>query len=146
MGIYEKGFERPSPIQEESIPIALTGSDILARAKNGTGKTAAFCVPALEKIDQDNNVIQGRFPLHCLRDALKSSRMDYTLLCLSSVLVACCLLSLVSTQQCLAYISFSKELKLCEAPRILCVTIKYSLFIFLIVNLLFIDNYLAKLC
>ena len=52
MGIYEKGFERPSPIQEESIPIALTGSDILARAKNGTGKTAAFCIPALEKIDQ----------------------------------------------------------------------------------------------
>lgn len=33
MGIYEKGFERPSPIQEESIPIALTGRDILARAK-----------------------------------------------------------------------------------------------------------------
>jgi ATP-dependent RNA helicase DDX6/DHH1 len=59
MGIYEKGFERPSPIQEESIPIALTGSDILARAKNGTGKTAAFCIPALEKIDQDSNVIQG---------------------------------------------------------------------------------------
>ncbi|KAK4769791.1 hypothetical protein SAY87_030323 [Trapa incisa] len=58
MGIYEKGFERPSPIQEESIPIALTGSDVLARAKNGTGKTAAFCIPALEKIDQDNNVIQ----------------------------------------------------------------------------------------
>ncbi|AES80121.1 putative RNA helicase [Medicago truncatula] len=58
MGIYEKGFERPSPIQEESIPIALTGSDILARAKNGTGKTAAFSIPALEKIDQDNNIIQ----------------------------------------------------------------------------------------
>nr|CAB3447359.1 unnamed protein product [Digitaria exilis] len=61
MGIYEKGFERPSPIQEESIPIALTGSDILARAKNGTGKTAAFCIPALEKIDQDKNAIQGAF-------------------------------------------------------------------------------------
>lgn len=58
MGIYEKGFERPSPIQEESIPIALTGSDILARAKNGTGKTAAFCIPALEKIDPDYNAIQ----------------------------------------------------------------------------------------
>ncbi|PWA96332.1 DEAD-box ATP-dependent RNA helicase 6 [Artemisia annua] len=58
MGIYEKGFERPSPIQEESIPIALTGSDILARAKNGTGKTAAFCIPALEKIDTDINKIQ----------------------------------------------------------------------------------------
>ncbi|GKD03509.1 DEAD-box ATP-dependent RNA helicase 8, partial [Tanacetum coccineum] len=38
MGIYEKGFEKPSPIQEESIHIALTGSDILARANNGTGK------------------------------------------------------------------------------------------------------------
>ncbi|GKB31260.1 DEAD-box ATP-dependent RNA helicase 8-like protein [Tanacetum coccineum] len=58
MGIYEKGFERPSPIQEESIPIALTGSDILARAKNGTGKTAAFCIPALEKIDTEKNAIQ----------------------------------------------------------------------------------------
>ncbi|CAI7891187.1 unnamed protein product [Closterium sp. NIES-53] len=58
MGIYERGFERPSPIQEESIPIALTGRDILARAKNGTGKTAAFSIPALEKIDPSRNVIQ----------------------------------------------------------------------------------------
>jgi len=59
MGIYEKGFERPSPIQEESIPIALTGRDILARAKNGTGKTAAFCIPVLEKVDTTKNMIQG---------------------------------------------------------------------------------------
>lgn len=50
MGIFEKGFEKPSPIQEESIPIALAGRDILARAKNGTGKTAAFCIPVLEKV------------------------------------------------------------------------------------------------
>jgi DEAD/DEAH box helicase len=59
MGIYEKGFEKPSPIQEESIPIALTGRDILARAKNGTGKTAAFSIPVLEKIDTTRNEIQG---------------------------------------------------------------------------------------
>ena len=59
MGIYEKGFEQPSPIQEESIPIALTGRDILARAKNGTGKTAAFAIPILERIDNTKNVIQG---------------------------------------------------------------------------------------
>lgn len=59
MGIYEKGFEQPSPIQEESIPIALTGRDILARAKNGTGKTAAFAIPILERIDTTKNVIQG---------------------------------------------------------------------------------------
>ena len=59
MGIYEKGFEQPSPIQEESIPIALTGRDILARAKNGTGKTAAFCIPVLEHIDTSKNCIQA---------------------------------------------------------------------------------------
>ena len=67
MGIYEKGFERPSPIQEESIPIALTGSDILARAKNGTGKTAAFCIPALEKIDPEKNAIQGELFFHTFK-------------------------------------------------------------------------------
>ena len=59
MGIYEKGFEKPSPIQEESIPIALTGRDILARAKNGTGKTAAFSIPVLERIDTSKNAIQA---------------------------------------------------------------------------------------
>jgi ATP-dependent RNA helicase DDX6/DHH1 len=59
MGIYEKGFEKPSPIQEESIPIALTGRDILARAKNGTGKTAAFSIPVLEKVDPTKNEVQG---------------------------------------------------------------------------------------
>ena len=59
MGIYEKGFEKPSLIQRKSIPIALNGSDILARAKNGTEKTAAFCIPALEKIDRDSIFIQG---------------------------------------------------------------------------------------
>jgi ATP-dependent RNA helicase DDX6/DHH1 len=45
MGIFEKGWESPSPIQEASIPIALTGRDILARAKNGTGKTGAYTIP-----------------------------------------------------------------------------------------------------
>eukprot|EP00983_Pelagomonas_calceolata_P049425 1141515-Pelagomonas_calceolata.AAC.5 len=59
MGIFEKGFEKPSPIQEESIPIALVGRDVLARAKNGTGKTAAFCIPVLEKVDTTRNAIQG---------------------------------------------------------------------------------------
>ena len=59
MGIFEMGFEKPSPIQEESIPIALAGRDILARAKNGTGKTAAFLIPLLEKIDKSKDVIQG---------------------------------------------------------------------------------------
>jgi len=47
MGIFEKGYEKPSPIQEETIPIALTGRDILARAKNGTGKCLARDTPVL---------------------------------------------------------------------------------------------------
>lgn len=51
MGLFELGFEAPSPIQEAAIPIALAGRDILARAKNGTGKTGAFLVPVLEKVD-----------------------------------------------------------------------------------------------
>ena len=58
MGIYEKGFEKPSPIQEEAIPILLQGRNILARAKNGTGKTAAFIIPCLEKVDTSKNHVQ----------------------------------------------------------------------------------------
>jgi ATP-dependent RNA helicase DDX6/DHH1 len=75
MGIYEKGFETPSPIQEESIPIALTGRDILARAKNGTGKTAAFCIPVLEKIDTSNNVIQALLLVPTRELALQTSQV-----------------------------------------------------------------------
>jgi len=58
MGIFEKGLESPSPIQEEAIPIALAGRDILARAKNGTGKTASFLIPALEKTDPQKDYVQ----------------------------------------------------------------------------------------
>ena len=74
MGIYEKGFEKPSPIQEESIPVALSGRDILARAKNGTGKTAAFTIPILNKIDTNQNYIQGQWPAST--SSLKRFRHD----------------------------------------------------------------------
>jgi len=59
MGIFEKGYEKPSPIQEQSIPIALAGRDIMARAKNGTGKTAAYLIPLLERVNPDDKKIQG---------------------------------------------------------------------------------------
>ena len=59
MGIYSMGFEKPSPVQEEAIPIALTNENLLTRAKNGTGKTAAFLIPLLEKIDVSQRHIQG---------------------------------------------------------------------------------------
>jgi ATP-dependent RNA helicase DDX6/DHH1 len=53
MGLFEMGYERPSPIQEETIPYSLLGRHILARAKNGTGKTAAFGIPTLELVSKD---------------------------------------------------------------------------------------------
>lgn len=59
LGIFEMGFEKPSPIQEEAIPAALSGKSILARAKNGTGKTGAFSIPVLERVDPSINQIQG---------------------------------------------------------------------------------------
>lgn len=58
MGIFEKGFEHPSPIQEEAIPIILAGRNVLARAKNGTGKTGSFIIPCLEKVDTSKKEIQ----------------------------------------------------------------------------------------
>jgi len=59
MAIFEKGFEKPSPIQEEAIPLALAGRNILARSKNGTGKSAAFIIPCLEKVDTSISNIQS---------------------------------------------------------------------------------------
>ncbi|KAK4685844.1 hypothetical protein P7C73_g4301, partial [Tremellales sp. Uapishka_1] len=59
MGLYTAGFEKLTPIQLASFPIALDGKDILARAKNGTGKTASFVVPILNKIDTSLSHIQA---------------------------------------------------------------------------------------
>jgi ATP-dependent RNA helicase DDX6/DHH1 len=73
MGIFEKGYERPSPIQEESIPIALAGKNILARAKNGTGKTGAFSIPMLEKIKVEDTHIQGLIIVPTRELALQTS-------------------------------------------------------------------------
>eukprot|EP01029_Cantina_marsupialis_P021253 TRINITY_DN5061_c0_g1_i1.p1 TRINITY_DN5061_c0_g1~~TRINITY_DN5061_c0_g1_i1.p1 ORF type:complete len:417 (+),score=111.48 TRINITY_DN5061_c0_g1_i1:102-1352(+) len=73
MGIFEKGFEKPSPIQEEAIPVALAGNNVLARAKNGTGKTGAFVIPILENIDPTKNEIQALVLLPTRELALQTS-------------------------------------------------------------------------
>ena len=57
--IVEKGFEKPSPVQEEVIPLALAGQNIIARAKNGTGKTAAYTIPIIERLDVKKKYIQS---------------------------------------------------------------------------------------
>jgi len=49
-GIQNAGFKIPSPIQEKAIPIILEGRDLVAQANTGTGKTAAFGLPAMDKV------------------------------------------------------------------------------------------------
>ncbi|KAK3718681.1 DExD/H-box ATP-dependent RNA helicase dhh1 [Vermiconidia calcicola] len=75
MGIFEAGFEKPSPIQEETIPVALTGRDVLARAKNGTGKTAAFVIPTLERINPKLEKTQALLLVPTRELALQTSQV-----------------------------------------------------------------------
>ncbi|CAJ1409768.1 unnamed protein product [Effrenium voratum] len=49
--LHEMGCERPSPVQLHTIPVALSGGDVIVQAKSGTGKTIAFCSVVLEGID-----------------------------------------------------------------------------------------------
>ena len=52
--VQEQGYEQPSPIQAQSIPPLLEGRDILGQAQTGTGKTAAFSLPLLTRVDANN--------------------------------------------------------------------------------------------
>ena len=54
--ISRAGFEEPSPIQSETIPLILDGRDVVGQAHTGTGKTAAFALPILQKITQRDGV------------------------------------------------------------------------------------------
>ena len=49
--VTEMGFEQASPIQAKSIPIAMEGKDMIGQAQTGTGKTAAFGIPVLQRVD-----------------------------------------------------------------------------------------------
>ena len=57
--VTEMGFEEASPIQSETIPIILSGKDVIGQAQTGTGKTAAFAIPVIEKLDIDSGFIQA---------------------------------------------------------------------------------------
>jgi ATP-dependent RNA helicase RhlE len=48
--LHDKNYQHPTPIQEQAIPVALTGSDLLGLAQTGTGKTAAFAIPIIEQL------------------------------------------------------------------------------------------------
>lgn len=59
-----EGYEKPSPIQEQAIPSALAGRDVLGCAQTGTGKTAAFAVPILQRLSE--RPVGGRRPIRAL--------------------------------------------------------------------------------
>ncbi|MEZ7646897.1 DEAD/DEAH box helicase [Streptococcus constellatus] len=57
--IDKAGFVEASPIQEQTIPLAMAGKDVIGQAQTGTGKTAAFGFPTLEKIDTEDPTVQA---------------------------------------------------------------------------------------
>lgn len=57
--VAKMGFEETTPIQEQTIPAALLGRDIIGQAQTGTGKTAAFGIPLVEKMSVTNDKVQG---------------------------------------------------------------------------------------
>ena len=56
--VAEVGYTEPTPIQAQSIPLILEGKDVIGRSHTGTGKTAAFGLPAIEMIDPDLEGVQ----------------------------------------------------------------------------------------
>ena len=57
--IADLGFEETTPIQKQTIPLILQGKDVIGQAQTGTGKTAAFGIPMMERVDPQNPNIQA---------------------------------------------------------------------------------------
>ncbi|WP_019244134.1 MULTISPECIES: DEAD/DEAH box helicase [Bacillus] len=57
--VEKMGFEEATPIQAQTIPVALEGKDVIGQAQTGTGKTVAFGIPLMEKIDTKAEHVQG---------------------------------------------------------------------------------------
>jgi len=83
--INKCGYETPTPIQAQAIPKAMSGHDIIATAQTGTGKTAAFMIPALERINGAAPLRKGRprvlvlAPTRELADQVKEATRTYGL-------------------------------------------------------------------
>ena len=63
--LTEEGYKSPTPIQQQAIPVALKGKDILACAQTGTGKTAAFAIPVIHHLNR-NKANGKKRPVKCL--------------------------------------------------------------------------------
>ena len=55
-GINSAGYVTPTPIQEKAIPIAIDGKDVIGASQTGTGKTAAFALPIIHKLDKHGSM------------------------------------------------------------------------------------------
>lgn len=64
--VAEQGYSEPTPIQRQAIPVVLAGRDLLASAQTGTGKTAGFTLPMLQKLSATATPIRGRRPVRAL--------------------------------------------------------------------------------
>jgi len=63
--LNEKGYENPTPIQNEAIPVVLNKRDILGLAQTGTGKTAAFAIPIIQHLSSEKRIL-GKRPIKAL--------------------------------------------------------------------------------
>jgi len=70
-GIFSYGFERPSPIQAKAIRPVITGRDVIAQAQSGMGKTGAFTIGALSRVDENVNATQAIVLAHTRELALQ---------------------------------------------------------------------------
>ncbi|PQQ40139.1 ATP-dependent RNA helicase RhlE [Photorhabdus luminescens] len=64
--IEEQGYSVPTPIQQQAIPVVLAGKDLLASAQTGTGKTAGFTLPMLQRLNDSSIQVKGRRPVRAL--------------------------------------------------------------------------------
>src|ERR1700741_3722319 len=61
-----EGYEKPTPIQEQAIPIVLKRKDLLGCAQTGTGTTAAFAIPILQILEEDGKHEKGKISIKAL--------------------------------------------------------------------------------
>ncbi|MDC9596453.1 ATP-dependent RNA helicase RhlE [Xenorhabdus anantnagensis] len=64
--VEEQGYAEPTPIQQQAIPVVLSGKDLLASAQTGTGKTAGFTLPILQLLSESPVQAKGRRPVRAL--------------------------------------------------------------------------------
>jgi ATP-dependent RNA helicase RhlE len=64
--VSEQGYDTPTPIQAQAIPLVLAGRDLMAAAQTGTGKTAGFTLPILQRLSSDSSLSPKRFKPRCL--------------------------------------------------------------------------------